>query len=164
MAYNWAQLAFVEKWRLKAVRGQIVGMSRPGDKTFFDLRIRPGEGGAGALPGLIDLHLQDAGDIIREKRVGLLDRTTVVVRVVATPAVPVAGGSAPVVAARGKRWLEAGSTIRGTLSALEEDVGLFDAGFPVIVQFEEGAELARLHEGNSTEITISETPKGFLVV
>ncbi len=85
MAYNWAQLAFVEKWRRQAVRGVVIGMYRPEDRTYFDLRLHPGEGNVGQLPVPVDLHLIDAGNLIREKRLGLVDRLAVIVRVVAAP-------------------------------------------------------------------------------
>ncbi len=164
MAYSWAQLAFVEKWRLHAVRGQIVGMYRPADRTYFDLRLRPGEEGAASLSVPADLHLVDAGDIIREKRIGLLERATVVVRVVASSVsvAPQAGTEAAAV--RGRRWLEAGSNARGTLLSADGDGGLLDVGFPVVVQFAEGATAPGLQHGQPLEVTIAETPKGFLVV
>lgn len=167
MPYNWSQLAFVEKWRRHAVRGQIVGMYRPQDRTFFDLRLRPGGGGAGQLPGTIELRLQDAGDLIREKRMGLLDRVPVVVRVVASPGL-LAGGRAAVAArpASGSqaRWLDRGSRIAGKLLALESETVLLDAGLPLVVQLPEGEVAPNLKAGESVEFTVSETPKGFIVV
>ncbi len=161
MAYNWAQLAFVEKWRLRAVRGVIVGMYRPADKTFFDLRLRPGEGGAASIPAPVELHLQDAGDLIREKRVGLLEKPTVVVRVVASSARPVDPSSTAAATEHGKRRLEAGSTVSGRLISLDDGEGVVDIGFPVVVQFQEGADLPT---ETTVEITVGETPKGFLVL
>lgn len=164
MAYSWAQLAFVEKWRLHAVRGQIVGMYRPADRTFFDLRLRPGEGGAAGLSVPSEIHLTDAGDIIREKRLGLLDRATVVVRVVASSASTTPEGGTQAAPVRGKRWLEAGSRAGGTLVSVDDDEGLLDVGFPLVVQFAEGAKVEGAQAGRSFEVTIAETPKGFLVV
>ncbi len=159
MAYNWAQLAFVEKWRLQAVRGHIVGMHRPADKTFFDLRLRPGEGNVGAIPTSLDLHLQDAGDIIREKRLVLLANAAVVVRVVASSAAPDAEASSP---QRPRKPLEAGSSVSGTLRSIEDDTALVDVGFPVVVQFPE--PVSGLKTGESVRVAVAETPKGFLVV
>lgn len=167
MAYNWAQLGFVEKWRLEAVRGQVVGMYRPENATFFDLRLRPGEGGAGHLPGIVDVHLLDPGDIIREKRVNLLARLPVVVRVVASAAA-LAGSSSdarPPVQGRGRsrRWLEWGSRASGKLLRLDEDGALLDVGFPVVARLPEDAAAPALQPGSLVEITIAETPKGFIV-
>lgn len=164
MAYSWAQLAFVEKWRLRAVRGQIVGMYRPADRTFFDLRLRPSEGGATSLSTPVDIHLVDAGDIIREKRIGLLDRATIVVRVVASSVSTAPEGGTEPAAVRGRRWLEAGSRAAGTLVSLDGEEGLLDVGFPVMVQFAAAATGAGLQDGRRLEVTIAETPKGFLVV
>jgi len=157
MAYNWGQLAFVEKWRLRAIRGPIVGMHRPADKTYFDLRLRPGEGNATGISATVDLHLLDAGDIIREKRIPFLHHATVVVRIVGRPARP-----EPQAAPLPRRPLEAGATLSGTLVSLEDDEGLVDLGFPVVVQFEEPPE--GLSAGDAITISVTEIPKGFLVV
>ncbi len=139
-------------------------MYRPADRTFLDLRLRPGEGGAAGLSSPADLHLVDAGDIIREKRIGLLDRATVVVRVVASSAsTALEVGTGPA-AVRGRRLLEAGSRVAGTLISLDQDEGLLDVGFPVVVQFAEGATVEGAQAGKPLEVTIAETPKGFLVV
>jgi hypothetical protein len=163
MAYNWAQLAFVEKWRLNAVRGPVVGMYRPDDRTFFDLRLHPGEGGVGQIPGPTDLHLVDAGNLVREKRVVLMDRLAVVVRVVATlrsatgPSVPSPESG------RSRRRLEPGSRIAGKVVQVEADVALVHVGFPVIVALPEGAE-GSLRPDQAVELSLSETPKGFIVL
>src|SRR5512141_1084378 len=111
MAYNWAQLAFVEKWRLQSVRGQIVGMHRPFDRTLFELRLRPGEGNVGPIPSPLDVHLLDAGDIIREKRIGFLNASLVVIFVVGRLAASEAQAGTP----HPKRLLDAGSIFAGTL-------------------------------------------------
>ena len=164
MAYNWAQLAFVEKWRLRAVRGQIIGMYRPADRTYFDLRLRPAEGGVGSVSAAFELHLVDAGDIIREKRIGLLERATVVVRVAVSSVAPAPERGTQPAPAKIKRRLEAGASTSGVLLSLDGDEGLLDAGFPVVVQLAEGVTLSDSLSGQHVEVTISETPKGFLVV
>ncbi len=163
MAYNWAQLAFVEKWRLNAVRGPLIGMYRPEDRTFFDVRLRPGEGGARQLPGPVELHLIDAGDLIREKRIVLTATVTVIVRLVASAVVPLASPQ-PSPSPRGRRWLEPGAKIAGTILRKEEDTLLLDAGIPAVVQLPEAGEGLPLEQGQKIEISVSETPKGFLIV
>ncbi len=164
MAYNWAQLAFVEKWRLSAVRGPLVGMYRPADRTYFDLRLHPGEGSARSIPGNVEIHLLDAGDIIREKRIALLETRPVIVRVVTAGATTAPGtregDSTP---ARGRRWLEPGSRVSGTVLQAEDDTALVDVGFPIVVQLPEGQNASAL-TGHRIEFEVSETPKGFLVV
>lgn len=157
MAYNWAQLAFVEKWRLQAVRGRIVGMHRPADRTFFDLRLRPGEGNVGAIASTVDVHLVDAGDIIKEKRVVLLDKASVVIRVVGQLTPPDAD-----VAARTTRLLETGAVIAGDLASAEDDIAVLNIGFPVVVQLPEPLQNSR--SGEALRVVITEPPKGFLVV
>ncbi|HEX2988271.1 MAG TPA: hypothetical protein VHS06_08890 [Chloroflexota bacterium] len=164
MAYNWAQLAFVEKWRLSAVRGPLVGMYRPADKTYFDLRLHSSEGGARSIPGTVEIHLIDAGDIIREKRIALLETRPVIVRVVTagatiTPSSKEVGSAPP----RGRRWLEPGSKITGSVLQTEDDTALVDVGFPVVVQLPEG-QGASAFTGHKIEFEVSETPRGFLVV
>ncbi len=159
MAYNWAQLAFVEKWRLHAVRGHLVGMHRPADKTYFDLRLKSGEGNVGPVSGTFDLRLQDAGDIIVDKRFTLLARVSVVVRAVGrlgSEEAEAAGGP------HGRRLLEAGSVVSGALRSVDDDVVVVDIGFPLIVQLPEPA--ADLTAGATVRIAVSEPPKGFLVV
>jgi hypothetical protein len=165
MAYNWAQLAFVEKWRLNAVRGPLIGMYRPEGKTLFDLRLRPGEGGVGPLPGPVEVHLVDAGDLIREKKLPLTSTVAVVIRLVASEigTADTAPSQAPPVG-RGRRWLEAGTKVTGTVLQGEEDTLLLDVGMPVLVQLPGGNEGFRPSSGQMVEVLISETPKGFLVV
>lgn len=158
MAYGWAQLAFVEKWRLSAVRGRLVGMHRPADRTFFDIRLRPGEGNVGTIAGSLDVQLQDAGDIIREKRFGLLDTVSVVIRVVAEQAAPRSEAGRPV----SRQSFLKGEVFQGSLAAAEDDICVLDVGFPVIVQMPEPG--AGLHVGDQVEVSVAETPKGFLVV
>ncbi len=159
MAYNWAQLAFVEKWRRHAVRGQIVGMHRPADRTFFELRLRPGEGNVSSLHATTDVHLQDAGDIIREKRIGLLEKASVVIRVEASVTT---SGDERAGAQHSKRLIEPGGVLSGTVVALEEDIAVLDAGFPVMVQFAE--PISGVSVGQPLRLSVGGTPKGFLVV
>ncbi len=161
MGYNWAQLAFVEKWRMKSVRGVLVGMYRPQDTTFFDLRLRPGEGGVGQIPAPVELRLIDAGNLIREKRIGLTDRVAVVVRAVG--AAPSEGSGRSAEAERSRRRLEPGTRVAGTVLEVEEDVALLDVGWPVVLQIAEGSGLAPV-PGGQLEFAVAETPKGFLVV
>ena len=167
VAYNWAQLAFVEKWRLDAVRGPVVGMHRPHDTTFFELRLRPGEGNVGDLQGPVDLRLIDAGNLIREKRIGLLDKVAVVVRVVASPAsapVNVPKGTFTPATSDSRRGyrLEPGSRVTGRIVRSEGDVALVDLGLPVVVQLPEGAKAP--DAGQPFEFSLAEAPKGFIVV
>lgn len=166
MAYNWAQLAFVEKWRKNAVRGRVVGMYRPEDKTYYDLRLFPGEGGVGQLPGPVDLHLVDAGDLVREKRMGLLDRAAVVIRIIAsTPANTASRTSQSTPGAkRPRRWLEIGATVSGRVLQYDDGVLLLDIGFPVVVEFTADGEQNLFEEGQAVEFILSQTPQGFFVV
>lgn len=116
--------------------------------------------------GTTDLQLLDAGDMIREKRmrIGLLDKATVVVRIVASLSGAQAERATHSATGRAKRWLEAGSSAYGILLSLEEDEGLLDVGFPVVVQLAEGARPDGLQPGQPAQTTVSETPRGFLVV
>ena len=168
MPYNWAQLAFVEKWRQNAVRGRLVGMYRPDTTTLFDLRLHPGEGGVGRLPSPIELRLVDAGDLIREKRLPLLERLPVVVRVVASAvaaaaAHPNSAAETPS-ASRTRRWLDAGTTLAAKVVLQDGDTLLVDVGFPLVVELpaEGGASAPR--PGETVHFTVSEPPKGFIVV
>jgi len=167
VAYNWAQLGFVEKWRLHAVRGHLVGLYRPEDRTFYDLRLDPSEGGARRLAGAVDVHLLDPGDIIREKRLGLLQRVTVILSIVPSSPARASGPEAVTpAAARGRpqRWLEPGSQVAGTVIQVEGDTALMDIGIPVLVRLPEGEGGQLFQPDHWVEFTVSETPKGFLVV
>lgn len=164
MAYNWAQLAFVEKWRLEAVRGPVIGMYRPEDKTFFDLRLKPGEGGVGKLAAAVEVHMVDAGDMLREKRIPLTSTVAVVIRVVASSVREVGADVESEVPPRGRRWLESGSRVIGTVTRGNDDTILLDIGLPVVVQLPEGGVPSHLRPGQRVEVSIAETPKGFLVV
>ncbi len=79
MPFDWSALVFVEKYRLRAVRGVVVGAWRVGDLTYFDLRVTAPEWSTNHPASFADLRLLDAGDILREKRVALLARVPVVV-------------------------------------------------------------------------------------
>jgi hypothetical protein len=165
MAYNWAQLAFVERWRMSAVRGQIIGMYRPEDRTLFDLRLRPGEGNVGQIPGPAEVRLFDAGDIIREKRLPLLHRLPVIVRVVASSARaaegPVALSGAGEAGGQ-RRRLQSGAVARGRVMEVEGTTTLIDAGMPLVVELTE--ESPGLEPGRLVEFTVAEMPKGFFVI
>ncbi len=164
MAYNWAQLAFVEKWRLHAVRGPLIGMYRPEDRTYFDLRLRPSEGGVGQIPGPVEIHLLDSGDIIREKRIAFTSTVAVVIRIVASQVTPVPGKAPAPTGGRARRWLEPNSRVAGTMLQQEGDTALVDVGLPVVVQLPEEGGTPGLTPGQGVELTIAETPKGFLVI
>lgn len=167
MAYNWAQLAFVEKWRLNAVRGPLIGMYRPEDRTFFDVRLRPSEGGAGQMRGPIEIHMVDAGDLIREKRLVLTSAITVVVRLVPSEVAPVDGPGAAFLTpptGRPRRWLEPDSHVAGTVLRQEDDALLLDVGIPVVVQLPEDGERLSIEPGQTVRLTVAETAKGFLVI
>ena len=165
MAYGWAQLSFVERWRLNAVRGLVIGMYRPEDRTLFDLRLRPGEGNVGKIDGVVELQLIDAGDIIREKRITLLARTPVVVRVVASDVSPADGAPALAVESRPgnqRRRLQPGSMVQGTLVDKDETTAMVDAGMPIVVELPESA--GAFQASQAIRFTVAEIPKGFFVV
>ncbi len=79
MPFDWSALVFVEKYRLRAVRGVVVGAWRVGERTYFDLRVTAPEWSTSHPASFADLRLLDAGDILREKHVALLSRVPVLV-------------------------------------------------------------------------------------
>lgn len=165
MAYNWAQLSFVERWRLHAVRGQIIGMYRPEDRTLFDLRLRPGEGNVGQIGGRVELRLVDAGDIIREKRIALMAHVPVIVRVVASVVEAAEGTPSMAVSSppgKQRSYLEAGTPARGTIEEIEGTTILLNLGLPAIVEVSETP--AGIQSGQIVQFTVEEAPKGFFVV
>jgi hypothetical protein len=166
MAYSWAQLGFVERWRMNAVRGQVVGMYRPDDRTLFDLRLRPGEGNVGQIQGVVELRLVDAGDIIRAKRIALLDRMPVIVRVVASSIEPAEGpatlSASGEAAGQQRRRLQAGAVARGQVVEVEGTTAVVNVGLPVVV--EASGAGAELQPGRSIKFTVEEIPKGFFVI
>jgi hypothetical protein len=165
MAYNWAQLGFVERWRTNAVRGQIIGMYRPDDRTLFDLRLRPGEGNVGQIPGPVEVRLVDAGDIIREKRIALLHRAPVILRIVASSIEPAEGPMALSAAGDSggqRRRLQSGAVARGKVMEVEGTTAVVNVGMPAVVEL--AAEPLDLEPGRMIEFAVAETPKGFFVI
>jgi hypothetical protein len=79
MPLDWSALVFVEKYRLRAVRGVVVGAWRVGERTYFDLRVTAPEWSTSHPASFADLRLLDAGDVLREKHVALLSRIPVIV-------------------------------------------------------------------------------------
>ena len=79
MPFDWSALVFVEKYRLRAVRGVVVGAWRVGDRTYFDLRVTAPEWSTSHPASFADLRLLDAGDMLREKHLALLSRVPVIV-------------------------------------------------------------------------------------
>lgn len=168
MAYGWAHLVFVERWRLRAVRGLFLGMWRIGDRTYFQLHLQSGDAPAHAIPP-VELYLLDAGDFVKEKRLSLFDRASVIVHPVAA-SIAKTDAREPLFGTRplppiGRKVLDPGSLIVGeVLDGDGERNLLIQIGFPVVVGLRDPAVFSSLQVGDWVTFTAESPVQGFILV
>ena len=173
MPFDWSALVFVEKYRLRAVRGVIVGAWRVGDRTYFDLRVQAPEWSTSHPASFVDLRLLDVGDILREKRLALLDRAAVVVepRALALARPDRRERSHVLQPLRqsqripnSRRVLDLDCLLCGDV---EENDGerhlVVNVGFPTIVRVGDASELADYQPGDWVEFTTQLPTRGYVL-
>ncbi len=103
---DFEQLAFIERWRRRAVRGVVVGLDATRGDVLLTLR-------AGDFGQTIDLQGRDQTGAVRKQRVTLGDRLFVAFRYRVGDVTPASGANAA-------RTIGHGADVVGTLSTLGE--------------------------------------------
>lgn len=167
MAYGWAHLVFVERWRLSSVQGLLVGMWRVGETTRFHLSPQPIEGTSSG-GGLPDLDLLDVGNLIKEKRLSLYDRVSVIVHPIAVSVEKTdlherhfAARSQP---PSGRKVLDVASPAVGqVLESDGERNVLVHIGLPVVVGIQNPEVSTSLQVGDWLKFTAESPVQGFIL-
>lgn len=143
---DFEQLAFIEKWRLRASRGVVVALD--GTRGDVLLTMRVGEG-----PQPIDLRGRDATGAVRKSRLTLGDRVTIAIeyraRDVGKPKGRGASGN----------LVAPGAKIEGTIVSAGEIVAV-DCGAQVLVA---GDTLPGVSPGDDVSFVIADEGKAYLI-
>ena len=122
---DFEQLAFIEKWRRRAVRGVVVALDASRGDTLITLRVAD-------FGAPLDLSGRDETGAVRKHRVTLGDRLFVAFRYRVAEATPGTG-------ARAAAALRKGAEIEGELTALGELAEVDIDGVKVLVEGDLGA-------------------------
>jgi len=159
MGYDWEDLLFIERWRLRAARGMLVAARWEDGQMLLTLRLHH-EAWHPARPlTFVDVEAVDTGNILREKPHRMLDHFSVLLRT-APPEVGRAArpershpllpaSEAPVGSGTehpgrsGRRLVGAGSRLSGIVTEVGDDGTLLvDVGFPVLLRGARGFGVA----------------------
>lgn len=143
---DFDQLAFIEKWRQRAVRGIVVALD--GTRGDLVITVRVGE-----LGERLDLRGRDASGALRKARLTVGDRVTLAIEYVARDATAGAGSGVT------GSTVQPGSVVEGLLTATGE-VAVVDCGVPLLVR---GAGLAGFAPGDAVRFTIAEEGTAYFV-
>jgi hypothetical protein len=169
MPLDWSGMVFVQRWRGAVARGLLVGIRRPRDRTYLDIRVHGAELSVGSTQHAVDAELLDLGDIARERRLAILDRVSVVIEArvesVETPLGAVK--SHPIGSQRAagapRDTLRPGTRVSGL--AGDSDGGrsfVLDIGFPIVVTLPEEAPIPS--SGTGVSFAAPNELRGYLVV
>jgi hypothetical protein len=143
---DFEQLAFIEKWRLRASRGVIVALD--GTRGDVLLTMRVGDGSS-----QIDMRGRDATGAVRKSRLTLGDRVTIAIeyraRDVGRPNGRGVSGN----------LIVPGSTIQGTVVTAGEIVAV-DCGAQVLVS---GETLPDVSPGDDVSFVIADEGRAYLI-
>ena len=143
---DFEQLAFIEKWRLRASRGVIVALD--GTRGDVLLTMRVGDGSA-----QIDLRGRDATGAVRKSRLTLGDRVTIAIeyraRDVGKPNGRGVSGN----------LVAPGAKVEGTVVTAGEIVAI-DCGAQVLIA---GDTLPGVNAGDDISFVIADEGKAYLI-
>jgi hypothetical protein len=142
---DFEQLAFIEKWRRRAVRGVVVGLDATRGDVILTLRV-------GDLGPPLDLSARDETGAVRKHRVTLGDRLFVAFRYRVSGATPGGGGAVP-------RAVRKGSEIEGELSAAGELAELDLNGVKILVE----GDLAAFQPGDVVRATVADEGAAYVI-
>jgi hypothetical protein len=142
---DFEQLAFIEKWRRRAVRGVVVGLDATRGDIILTLRV-------GDLGPPLDLSGRDETGAVRKQRLTIGDRVFVAFRYRVTDATPGTG-------ARTAGALRKGAEIEGELAAVGELAELDLDGVKVIVE----GDLAAFSPGETVRARISDDGAAYVI-
>jgi hypothetical protein len=143
---DFEQLAFIEKWRLRASRGIVVALD--GTRGDVLLTMRVGEG-----PPLVDMRGRDATGAVRKSRLTLGDRVTIAIEYRARD---VGKGKGHGVSGN---LVAPGAKIEGTVVSTGEIVAV-DCGTQVLVA---GDSLPEANAGDDISFVIADEGKAYLI-
>ncbi|TMF75916.1 MAG: hypothetical protein E6I18_10775 [Chloroflexi bacterium] len=143
---DFEQLAFIEKWRLRAARGIVVAL----DGTHGDvlLTMRVGEGSP-----QIDMRGRDATGAVRKSRLTLGDRVTIAIEYRARDVGKASGRGVS------GNLVAPGAKIQGTVVTAGEIVAV-DCGAQVLVS---GDTLPLANPGDDVSFVIADEGKAYLI-
>ncbi len=143
---DFEQLAFIEKWRRRAVRGVVVGLDSTRGDVLLTLR-------AGDFGDTIDLRGRDETGAVRKQRVTLGDRLFVAFRYRVEAVTPGTSATAA-------RTIGRGAEVEGTLTALGQLAEVDVAGTTILV---EGDDLASFSPGQAIRFRVVDEGKAFVI-
>lgn len=143
---DFEQLAFIEKWRLRASRGIIVALD--GTRGDVLLTMRVGEG-----PAQVDMRGRDATGAVRKSRLTLGDRVTIAIEYRARDVGKAKGPSVS------GNLVAPGAKLEGTVVTAGEIVAV-DCGTQVLVA---GDTLPGVSPGDDVSFVIADEGKAYLI-
>ena len=143
---DFEQLAFIEKWRLRASRGVIVALDGTRGDVLLTMRV-----GEGSVP--IDLRGRDATGAVRKSRLTLGDRVTIAIEYQARDIGKPKGRGVS------GNLVAPGAKIEGTVVTAGEIVAV-DCGAQVLVA---GDTLPGVNPGDDVSFVIAEEGKAYLI-
>ncbi len=143
---DFEQLAFIEKWRRRAVRGVVVALDATRGDVILTLRV-------GDFGDTLDLRGRDETGAIRKQRVALGDRLFVAFRYRVEGVTPGAGTS-------GARVIGKGAEVEGALSAVGELLEVDVSGSTILI---EGDELRAFTAGDAIRFRIADEGNAYVI-
>ena len=143
---DFEQLAFIEKWRLRASRGVVVALD--GSRGDVLLTMRVGEGSP-----QIDMRGRDATGAVRKSRLTLGDRVTIAIEYRARDVGKASGRSVS------GNLVAPGAKIQGTVVTAGEIIAV-DCGTQVLVS---GETLPGVNPGDDVGFVIAGEGKAYLI-
>ena len=142
---DFEQLAFIEKWRRRAVRGVVVALDASRGDTILTLRVAD-------LGPPLDLSGRDETGAVRKQRLTLGDRLFVAFRYRVSDATPATG-------ARTANALRKGAEIEGELTAQGELAELEIGGVKILVD----GDLAAFSPGETVRARIADDGAAYVI-
>ena len=143
---DFEQLAFIEKWRLRASRGIVVALD--GTRGDVLLTMRVGEGSPH-----VDMRGRDATGAVRKSRLTLGDRVTIAIEYRARDVGKASGRSVS------GNLVAPGAQIQGTVVTAGEIIAV-DCGTQVLVS---GETLPGVGPGDDVSFVIADEGKAYLI-
>jgi hypothetical protein len=143
---DFEQLAFIEKWRLRASRGIVVALDATRGDVLVTMRV--GEGSP-----QVDMRGRDATGAVRKSRLTLGDRVTIAIEYRARDVGTSKGRGVS------GNLVAPGSQIQGTIVSAGEIVAV-DCGTQVLVS---GDTLPNVSPGDDVSFVIADEGKAYLI-
>jgi hypothetical protein len=143
---DFEQLAFIEKWRLRASRGVIVALDGTRGEVLLTMRV--GEGSPH-----VDMRGRDATGAVRKSRLTLGDRVTIAIEYRARDVAKASGHGVS------GNLVAPGAKLQGTVVSTGEIVAV-DCGTQVLVS---GETLPDVSPGDEVSFVIADEGKAYLI-